>query len=99
MPLWHIWGLSTLSLIYRSIYVFYTNNHVYGLSMCMYTSYIYTYIYIYIHIYIYTHIYIYIFPVTTFLGVRGEKITAKATATTFKLGKVSSFKFLAVSLG
>ena len=42
--------------------------------------------------------YIYIFPVTTFLGVRGEKITAKATATTFKLGKVSSFKFLAVSL-
>ena len=91
MPLWHILGLSTLSLIYRSIYVFYTNNHVYGLSMCMYT------LYIYIHTH--THIYIYIFPVTTFLGVRGEKITAKATATTFKLGKVSSFKFLAVSLG
>ena len=45
------------------------------------------------------YIYKYIFPVITFLGIRGEKITAKATATTFKIGKVSSFQFLAVSLG
>ena len=76
--------LSTLSLIYLSIYGFYTNTHVYGLYMCMYTLYIYIFFF---------------FPLTTFLGVRGEKITAKATATTFKIGIVSSFKFLAVSLG
>ena len=39
------------------------------------------------------------FPVTTFLGVRGEKITATTTNTIFKIGKFSSFKFSPISLG
>lgn len=55
----------------------------------MYTS---NYIYIAIKYYIsYTYLSLFLFPVTTFLGIRSEKIIATTTSAVCTMGRESQF--------